>query len=96
VNPIGIYARKRKICAFYFTISNLPRQFRSSLQGIWLVALCSSIAVKDCGQNAALRPIISDLKSLENDGLFIPTFNRKIYASVVCVCADNLAGVYFL
>jgi len=92
VNPIGMYARRHKISAFYFTISNLPREYRSCLQGIWLVALCNASVVKQCGINDVLHPIVEDLKKLQSDGIFIEKYKTMIYGSLTCFCADNLAG----
>lgn len=93
VNPIGMYARRRKLCAFYYTIGNLPRKYRGCLQGIRLLALCSSAAVKACGLHKILQPILFDLKTLEKDGIFVQKLNRLIFGTIACVCADNLAGI---
>jgi len=94
VNPIGMYSRKHKICAFYFTILDLPRAFRSSQQGIWLVALCNSIAIKKFGIQATMKPIVSDLTKLESEGIYIAKLKTTVYVKLACVCADNLAGIF--
>jgi len=92
VNPLGMYARNHKISAFYFTILNLPREYRSNQQGIWLVALCNSKTVKECGINNIMQPIVSDLALLSEKGVHVEALNQSIYATLTCVCADNLAG----
>lgn len=87
-----MYARKRKLCAFYYTIGNLPRKFQGCLQGIRLAAVCSSNAVKKCGLAEILRPILYDISILESDGIYVEKLGRTIYGTIACVSADNLAG----
>lgn len=91
VNPLGMYSRKHKISGFYFTIGNLPREYRSCQQGIWLVALCHSKAIKKLGMNSVIEPIITNLKSLQTEGIIVN--GRKYFGNLRCFCADNLAGI---
>lgn len=45
-NPLGSKANRHKICAVYFTIQNLPRQFLSKVKNIYLICLCNSDDLK--------------------------------------------------
>ena len=38
VNPLGSHVKKSKIMMFYFTLDNIPLQYRSKLQVIQLLA----------------------------------------------------------
>jgi len=87
-----MYSRKHKISAFYLTILDLPRAYRSSQQGIWLVALCNSISVKKFGIQKVMKPIVADLIELQSEGICVKKINTTIYVTLGCVCADNLAG----
>ncbi len=40
VNPLGSHVKKNKLAMFYFSLTNIPPQFRSKLATIQLVAIC--------------------------------------------------------
>jgi len=46
VNPIGSHRKKHKITAFYWTLLNIPAEFRSRLSAIQLLALAKTCHVK--------------------------------------------------
>ena len=48
--------------------------------------------MKQFGFEKFLSPLIKDLKSLEQTGVFVKTLNNHIKGSVFCVCADNLGA----
>ena len=94
VNPLGHRAKTYKIGAFYFMIANLSPKDRSRLHTIHLTALCFSSAVKRCGFDEVLKPLINDLITLSNEGVTVNrldgTFNFK--GALCVVVADNLAA----
>jgi len=93
-NPLGTSAKKHKICALYFSIGNIPYKLRSKLYTIQLVSLFPSRLVKKYGFTILLSKFISDLKSLETNGIEVDTSCgiQKFYGSIHLLVADNLAA----
>lgn len=91
-NPLG--SRPVKISAFYYVLGNLGSCFRSTLQVIQLACLCRSELVKKHGYGCILKPVIRDLKILEQDGisLNINGSSVKVKGTVSFVACDNLAA----
>ena len=58
VNPLGNKTNTYKITGLYFTIGNIPRQFRAK-----------SFAIKKYGFGVIFSDILTDLKVLENEGI---------------------------
>lgn len=91
-NPLGSKATLHKICAFYFSILNMPVEFRSKLINIPLVALCNSddLKTKFTDYNDIWRLIVNDLSRLERG---IDVGNGLIIAgTLVHMAADNLGA----
>jgi len=40
-----------------------------------------------------MQPIVSDLALLSKHGIYVEALDQSIYATLSCVCADNLAGI---
>jgi len=95
-NPLGSKTGIHKMGAFYFTINNFPIHVNSKLQNIFLVALCYTIDIKEFGLNPVLEVIVNDIKILENQGIFIESFNTYIKGTLVSIACDNLAGTMLL
>lgn len=91
-NPIGTSRRKHKICALYWTLGNLSLGCQSSLSSIHLALLVRSDDLKVYGYEAVLEPLISDLISLENHGVFLPKLGKFVKGTVQCIIADNLGA----
>lgn len=94
VNPLGNKTKRHKLGAFYFVLGNLPPQCRSKLHVIQLLILCRSIDLKTFGYGTLLRPLIQDLKVLEQDGIEVEVNKVKhsFRGTVSFVSADNLAA----
>jgi hypothetical protein len=60
VNPIGSHRKKHKITAFYWTLLNLPAEFRSRLSAIQLLALVKTSQLKIF--NGATEKLLHDFK----------------------------------
>lgn len=39
-----------------------------------------------------LEPLLKDITSLEEDGLYIPSLGKRLKGTVFCVVADNLGA----
>jgi hypothetical protein len=88
-NPLGSKSGINKLTMYYFSILNCPN--RSSLSSIHLAIIAHSSDVKEFGHARVLRPLIKDLKRLEN-GLVITGMPEKIYGTIVHLPGDNLAA----
>lgn len=73
VNPLGNKVKKHKICAFYWTLGNLPHHLQSKLYTIQLACLTQSTNIKKYGFENVLASLINDLKHLEEEGIVVNT-----------------------
>jgi hypothetical protein len=89
--PLGSYSHK--IVFVYFSIGNLPPLFRSSFKSINLLSIFYFEQVTQFDYNILLKPIITDLKLLEQGVDFlIEGRTEKIFGTLTAVIADNLAS----
>ena len=91
-NPLGTSRNIHKICAVYWTLNNLPAMHRSSLSSINLALLCTSSDVKEHGYTKVLKPLLDDLVTLEEMGVYVAKLDKHIKGTVQCVAADNLGA----
>lgn len=91
-NPLGTSKKKHKLCAVYWVLANLHPKYRSSLHAIQLAVLCKVNTVKEKGYHEVLRPLIEDLASLEENGVYVEKLGASIKGTVLYVAADNLAA----
>lgn len=91
-NPLGTSRRKHKLCGIYWTLSNLPPGSHSVLSSIYLALLSKSDDMKKYGYDQVLQPLLQDLKSLEEDGIFVSLLGRCVKGTVLVVLADNLGA----
>lgn len=91
-NPLGTSRRKHKLCGIYWTLSNLPPGSYSSLSSIYLALLCKTDDVNEYGFDRVLHPLLQDMKTLEQDGVFIPLLGRFVKGTIQVVAADNLGA----
>lgn len=91
-NPLGTSRNKHKLCAIYWVLGNLHCKHRSSLHSIQLALLCKVSNIKDCGYGAIMHPLIQDLVSLEQHGVYVERLGASIKGTVLFVAADNLAA----
>ena len=88
-NPLGSKAGVNKLTMYYYSILNCPN--RSNLSAIHLAMIAHSSDVKEFGHAKVLKPLINDLKSLEN-GVILMGQCEKVYGTVVHLPGDNLAA----
>lgn len=89
-NPLGTSRKKHKLCAVYWVLRNLSPESNSSLSSIYLAVLCKSDDVKTFGYDKVLEPLLQDLSTLEEHGVFIPLLGTFLKGTVQSVVADNL------
>ncbi|OON91157.1 MAG: hypothetical protein ATN32_02455 [Candidatus Epulonipiscium fishelsonii] len=91
-NPLGTSRKKHKICGVYWALGNLPASCHSSLSNIYLAALIYSEDVKCYGFDTVLKPLVDDLVTLEQQGLFVAKLGKTVKGFVHYVVADNLGA----
>lgn len=91
-NPLGTSRKIHKLCAVYWLLANVPSMYRSSLHVIQLALLCKVPALQSCGYESVLSPLLKDLHTLEQDGIFIDAVGQCVKGTVMCVAANNLAA----
>ena len=91
-NPLGTSRKKHKLCAVYWVLANLPPGCHSSLSSIYLSVLCKSDDVKTYGYDKVFEPLLQDLKTLEELGVYVPLLGESVKGTVFSVVADNLGA----
>lgn len=74
----------------YWVLVGVPALLRSSLTSIFLAILCKADNVNRFRYSTVLEPLLKDLLSLEEEGLYVPALGRKVKGTVFSVVADNL------
>lgn len=89
-------ATVHKITAVYFQIKNLPQEYASKLDYIFLVALCETenLKQKETSFDNVLDVIVKELQVLETDGLTFRQQNsqQNLKCFLINCCFDNLGG----
>ena len=88
-NPLGTSRKKHKLCSVYWVLGNLPPGSHSSLSSIYLALLCKSDDIKNFGYQKIFQPLLNDLVTLEQEGVFIDHLGAFIKGTVQCVVADS-------
>ena len=70
-NPVWSAAKTHTLGIFFFTISNLPPNLRSSLKCLYLFAVAKANVVKKYTPDAILALFIADLITLAADGVTV-------------------------
>lgn len=91
-NPLGTARGKHKVCAIYWAIANIPAKYRSTRYSIQLALLCNSTTVKKCGYEKVIYPLICDLRTLEQQGIYLERLGTCVKGIVLFVSADNLGA----
>lgn len=95
-NPLGSKSKLHKITAFYFTIRNVPQKYRSKLNNIYLLLLCNSddLKTKYTDVNDVLRPIVREVKYLEETGIRVG--ETDLLGTLSNLSYDNLGANFTL
>ncbi|KAL0147792.1 hypothetical protein M9458_056908 [Cirrhinus mrigala] len=91
-NPTGTSKKKHKLCAIYWVLANLDSKYRSALHSIQLALLCKVNALKEHGYDEVLRPLIQDIATLEENGVYVEQLAESVKGTILYVAADNLGA----
>lgn len=76
-NPLGTSRKKHKVTGVYWVLADIPSTLRSTLSSIYLAVLCKADDVKKFGYPRVLEPLLSDVKSFEEDGLLVLVWEKS-------------------
>ena len=94
VNPLGVHTKKHKVAMFYYTLGNIPPQYRSRLSAIQLLAIAKTVDLKKFGADPLLNDFITKLNLLQDKGIVINVSGEQDNVKgtlVMCPC-DTLAS----
>ena len=75
VNPLGVRAKTYKYCMIYYTVAEIPQEYRSKLSSIFLLACVKTNHVKKYGLRQILVDFIMGMKELKNPSIYINNFS---------------------
>lgn len=92
-SPLGSKSNRHKICMVYFLIRNIPAEYSSKLNNIYLVCVCNAddLKTKYTDFNNIWRLIVSDIRLLETNGINIDE-NTNIKGTITHLAFDNLGA----
>ena len=91
-NPLGAARGKHKVIQFFITFGEIPKEQRSKVDRIQLVAIVKEKVLKHVGIRKVFEPLITDLKRLET-GILVDEHTpheRLVKCGLLMYCADNL------
>ena len=93
-NPVGCHVKKHKLTMFYYTLGNIPPQFRSKLTSIQLLAIAKTKDVRQFGVDVLLRDFLETLRKLGSGGIVMDLHgsHRVIEGALLLVLADTPAA----
>lgn len=91
-NPLGTSRKKHKVTAVYWVFADIHATLRSTLTSIYLTILCKANDVNQYGYAKVLDPLLRDLKSFEDEGIFVSSLGKVVKGTVLAVVADNLGA----
>lgn len=93
VNPIGSHRKKHKCTAFYWTLLNIPPQYRSKLSYIQLAGIAKTVDLKTFGYDKFLADFVGCMNELSTGlTLNINGTNTVLHGLLLFVLADTLAA----
>jgi hypothetical protein len=88
-NPLSSgTAKKHKMIAMYYTLGTIPAWNRTKVDTLQLIMTIRSEDYKLFPQSQCYKKVLTDLKLLENEGIYID--GEKVLAGVLYYSADNL------
>ncbi len=93
VNAIGSHRAVHRVTVFYWTLLNVPAQYRSELSFIQLLCMAKSRDVHEFGADKLLQDFVTSMKLL-SDGcdLSVMGETKRCHGLLVFVAADTLAA----
>lgn len=65
-DSLGSKKGKHKVVLFYWSLLNLPHQWRSKLKSIQLLGVTNAKLLKQCGSEQFLQPFLDDLNEFQS------------------------------
>jgi hypothetical protein len=87
--------KTHKVCMLYWTLGNIPPQFRSSLKSINLLGIIKPSHVKKYGFTTILNDFLTTIEELESEEGLELTIHDEVHVfhgSLLYVCADTPAA----
>ncbi|KMQ88400.1 hypothetical protein RF55_12125, partial [Lasius niger] len=90
-NQTGSHAADHSLGAIYYQIPCIPQHHMSTLENIFVSSIFLSND-KHLNNKNAFRPVINELKYLEDNGILVHTAtgNQRVYFCLCLLLADNL------
>lgn len=90
--PLKSNTGKHKLNATYLQIKNMPPEYKSKLDGIYLVALCNSSKLKSNNftYDHVAELIVNEIRDLEENGIQIG--DHTVKATLINIACDNLGA----
>lgn len=89
----GNRTKKNKQVYVYGSLGNLKPKHRSTFKSMLLLSILKNTTITRFGLNVLLRPLVDDLKKLEQGVSMITAGeNRIVRGTLSAVIADNLAS----
>ncbi len=91
---MGSSSGKFKLGCVFFTLNNIRPLFRSALKSIFLLIVAKSSTIKVNGIDSVLKPFLTDLKTLHDEGIEVRFAGRNEVwkGALLAFLADNLAA----
>ena len=90
VNPLGSSRVIHKLLGVYYTVLNLPAEFRSKIDQLQVALLCKENHVKQFQFATIFKVLIRELKRIQQQGVVIKGI--KYGVEVLCIAGDNLGS----
>lgn len=93
-NPLGPVAGRHNISGFYLSIRNVPIQFRSKIDNIYINCVCNAndLKTQNTDYNNVWDVIVRDVQELEQKGVIIDRANNvRLRGTIVQLAGDNMA-----
>lgn len=93
VNPIGAHTKKHKLYIFYFTLGNIPPEYRSRLTCIQLIAVAKTHDVRNL-HSGLLKDFVNTVKTLSTGGVAMEINGNvpNIEGTLVISACDTLVA----
>ena len=88
-NPLGTSRKIHKITAVYWVLANVPSKLQSALTSVHLALLCKAVDVKQFQYKTVLEPLLKDLATLEQEGIFISSVGKNIKGTTCTLCCSR-------
>lgn len=96
VNPLGSHVKKHKLTAFYFTLANIPPEYRSKTSSIQLLAICKArdIHADIAAEKCLLQDFTTTLNEMAINGIIMAINDRDylVRGTLVIAPCDTLAA----